>query len=583
MLGGVDLAGEESTVEMIEYKGRNGLEYDGIRVVGLDGDEHSAAKGETRELRTFDLQIASYDIDGPTTIDWFIALSQMHHDLRRDSGTSAAAAAAAARTDAVLYAAPVTQPDLGEVAARALGKRIHRGTVHAPRVQPHRDLEGYLEKLPTTGIVRRWQKRFFKVQGHYLMYKKEETDAEWLGGVDLEGEESSIVPSTKDGTLVVRGKSASKYTDGTVTTLTLRYDPFYAKFTPTELAKMTDTAPPPLSVWETVLKMNQGACALDVVDHAADVSLRTLPCSRSQGTIIRSRSRSRSRAYSAYELTLHRPLSMFFHCFLPAAKLRGNDDFVNGIEQQIKASQSTDLAAAHAKRTGAAPSSVTSADGEAMGHDDDDSDLDDGDAHGGAVKIATAMARFGKRRKARRMSMSTGESDGNDIEVTLLKRSKQGRWQQRFFSTKAHYMVRTRTPSLFIPSRRRAHNCSVSRCPRPADLRKLSDGAPYNLLTSVRSFVRSSVLLLSSFFSRSSTRRRQPASSWVASTSVTPPRQSSGSSTEVWAALSSTASASRVSTVTCTRMPLERSARCGHSTSVCHPSRLLTSKVCTTS
>ena len=106
MLGGIDLAGKESTVEMMEYKGRDGLEYDGIRAVGLDGDDHSAEKGETRELRTFDLQIASYDIDGPTTIDWFIALSQMHHDLRSDAGMSVAAAAAAARTDALLYGAP---------------------------------------------------------------------------------------------------------------------------------------------------------------------------------------------------------------------------------------------------------------------------------------------------------------------------------------------------------------------------------------------------------------------------------------------------------------------------------------------
>ena len=79
----------------------------------------------------------------------------------------------------------------------------------------HRDMEGVLEKLATPlGVINlfpRWQERFFKVQGHYLMYKG--VDDEWLGGVDIQGDDADIVLA-KD-ILTVRGLSADMHDGAT--------------------------------------------------------------------------------------------------------------------------------------------------------------------------------------------------------------------------------------------------------------------------------------------------------------------------------------------------------------------------------
>ena len=54
--------------------------------------------------------------------------------------------------------------------------------------------------------------------------------------------------------------------------------------------------------------------------------------------------------------------------------------------------------------------------------------------------IVSSVATLRKRRKARRMSTS-GPSAVRHIEGMLLKKSKQGRWQQRFFATASHYLM----------------------------------------------------------------------------------------------------------------------------------------------
>ena len=80
----------------------------------------------------------------------------------------------------------------------------------------HRDMEGVLEKLATPlGVINlfpRWQERFFKVKSHYLMYKCSGEDDEWLGGVDLQGDDAAIVLANN--VLTVRGLCADMH-DGT--------------------------------------------------------------------------------------------------------------------------------------------------------------------------------------------------------------------------------------------------------------------------------------------------------------------------------------------------------------------------------
>ena len=75
-LGGVDLTGAESTITAVQFTGHNGIQYDGIRIVGLDGDANDA--GGTRALREFNLQVPNHGAgEGPSTKEWIDALQAM--------------------------------------------------------------------------------------------------------------------------------------------------------------------------------------------------------------------------------------------------------------------------------------------------------------------------------------------------------------------------------------------------------------------------------------------------------------------------------------------------------------------------
>ena len=117
-LGGVDLSGVDARVEMAEFEGRDGgpffifvvvysffcllissfvcslakVLYDGIRVAGLDGDAHSAAMGEPRALREFNLQVVDSGADGPdpSLAQWYATLSAMRVALAPAGATAAA-------------------------------------------------------------------------------------------------------------------------------------------------------------------------------------------------------------------------------------------------------------------------------------------------------------------------------------------------------------------------------------------------------------------------------------------------------------------------------------------------------------
>ena len=69
----------------------------------------------------------------------------------------------------------------------------------------------------------------------------------------------------------------------------------------------------------------------------------------------------------------------------------------------------------------------------------EDSDADEPSAPA-EVKAATQRKTLFKRRKARRMG-ATDVAPSHHIESVLLKRSKRGRWQSRYFSTKSHYLL----------------------------------------------------------------------------------------------------------------------------------------------
>ena len=58
-LGGVDIGDSASSIKRKQYRGLGGAIFDGICVTGLDGDMHSDAAGEVREVRTFDLRVPS--------------------------------------------------------------------------------------------------------------------------------------------------------------------------------------------------------------------------------------------------------------------------------------------------------------------------------------------------------------------------------------------------------------------------------------------------------------------------------------------------------------------------------------------
>ena len=66
-LGGVDIGDPASTVTQKQYRGRGGAVFDGICITGLDGDVHSEAAGEVREIRTFNLRVpvkSPADVEG---------------------------------------------------------------------------------------------------------------------------------------------------------------------------------------------------------------------------------------------------------------------------------------------------------------------------------------------------------------------------------------------------------------------------------------------------------------------------------------------------------------------------------------
>jgi hypothetical protein len=63
---------------------------------------------------------------------------------------------------------------------------------------------------------------------------------------------------------------------------------------------------------------------------------------------------------------------------------------------------------------------------------------------GGAARVAppTKSGLFGKRRKARRGSIDSVDAPpASAMEGPLLKKSKRGAWQQRYFTTKSHYFI----------------------------------------------------------------------------------------------------------------------------------------------
>ena len=82
---------------------------------------------------------------------------------------------------------------------------------------------GSVSKLSGVKLKRggmKWQPRHFFLQGHYLMYKKKEVDAEYADGVDLRGPESSITMSDEQ-TVCVQGLSAEEDEGGERATRTM--------------------------------------------------------------------------------------------------------------------------------------------------------------------------------------------------------------------------------------------------------------------------------------------------------------------------------------------------------------------------
>lgn len=74
---------------------------------------------------------------------------------------------------------------------------------------------------------------------------------------------------------------------------------------------------------------------------------------------------------------------------------------------------------------------------ETMENSDEEEDAFDEDA--GAARATKAIARLGKQRKAQRMSMALPLTS-KGVEGVLLKRSKRGQWQPRYFTCQSHYL-----------------------------------------------------------------------------------------------------------------------------------------------
>ena len=86
--------------------------------------------------------------------------------------------------------------------------------------------EGSVSKLNGVKLKRggmKWQPRHFFLQGHYLMYKKKSSDADYADGVDLRGPESSLTMSDEQ-TVCVQGLSAEEDEGGerTIRSMELR-------------------------------------------------------------------------------------------------------------------------------------------------------------------------------------------------------------------------------------------------------------------------------------------------------------------------------------------------------------------------
>jgi hypothetical protein len=74
-LGGIDLGLPDANIALVDFTGRDGLQYGGLRVQGLSGDAHSDFAGEARPLQTLALQDVNYAADGgPSSREWYDAL-----------------------------------------------------------------------------------------------------------------------------------------------------------------------------------------------------------------------------------------------------------------------------------------------------------------------------------------------------------------------------------------------------------------------------------------------------------------------------------------------------------------------------
>ena len=213
---------------------------------------------------------------------------------RRDEEAIIAANAAANRAVSVAYMAVRVAERAKHAASDARDEASHHATATArkkkvlggSRAQRKRRssmvgsakhgyaISGMLSKK-AEGVVARWQPRFFKMQTHYLCYKKNVGDAEFAGGVDIQGSSASIELINKGTILKVTGLDAEVH------------DPVLGRQLRTFMLKAGTAAKPTLVEWyDAIIASRQELREVRVgdpnLDHASTVLAQAAPESQDE-------------------------------------------------------------------------------------------------------------------------------------------------------------------------------------------------------------------------------------------------------------------------------------------------------------